>query len=296
VESNTEIRGPAPILVATMVTLALYYQEAALLLSKVVEVFNGVFDTSVPAYPLAGMLFVLIFLIIRRRELFLLLSDNEGDLVARAAGLAIALIPLATLLGTGTALTGSYSFAGLALVCSWAGFAVAARPSLFGLLWPYLIMYLVAIGLVGVLTDAFGDPLALAVASISRAFTWAFGLPVQWSSVYISFIAAGGQSERLVITQECSGVASMSVFVLLTGLMHLDVRPKLWESAAFALGGSLLFLLLNSLRVVVLIVAGLDSGLGMLSNLHGWVGYLFYVVGYSLVIALYFRRVRPRTD
>ncbi len=207
-------------------------------------------------------------------------------------GFAIAAVPLVALLWTGSSLGASYSFAGLALVCSWVGIAVALRPSLFAFVWPYLALYLAAVGLVGLLTEAFGDPLAIVVASISRTATWALRLPVQWSSVYIDFVAAGGQSVSLVITQECSGIASISIFLLVVGLMHLDVKPRAMDSVALAAGGFVLFLLLNALRVVALVAAGVESGQDLMWNIHGWIGYALYVVGYSTVILLYFRRTR----
>ena len=43
-----------PLLAATAFTAALYFGQVSLLASKLGEVLVGVFDTSVPAFPLAG--------------------------------------------------------------------------------------------------------------------------------------------------------------------------------------------------------------------------------------------------
>ncbi|MDG6951777.1 MAG: exosortase/archaeosortase family protein, partial [Nitrososphaerota archaeon] len=186
-----------------------------------------------------------------------------------------------------------YSYAAMALATGWVGVLLAVRPASLSFLWPYLLAFLLAVGTVGLLTTAFGDPLAVVVASISRVMTSALGLSVTWTSVYMSFTAAGGVPMSLYISQECSGMASMSIFLLLIVLMHLDVRPSLGVTAMFAVGGSVLFILLNSLRVVVLILGGIYYGEGVLWNLHGWLGYVLYVAGYMVILLLYIGRMKP---
>lgn len=287
------LRVLAPVVAATVVSLALYSRQALLLFLKIGEVFGGVFDTSVPAYPLAGMLFVLVFLALRRGEFASLLLTDSREIGLRAVGVCVAVAPLAALLAAGPELSASFAFAGLALVCCWVGVLTALKPSVFRFLAPYLLLYLLAVGMIGVLTEYFGDPLAVAVASIGATLTSAFALPVQWSSVYISFTSAGGSPVSLVITQECSGMASMSIFLLVLGLMHLDTRSDAKTSLLFAIGGSALFLLLNALRVFGLILGGLYVGTAFMWNLHGWLGYVLYVVGYVAILLLYTGRLKP---
>ena len=282
-----------PLVVATAVSLTLYSQQALLLLLKVGEVFNGVFDTSVPAFPLAGMFFVVVFIALRKDEFVESLRPRAWDAGIGVLGIVMAVVPLVALLGAGGALDGSYSYAAMALATGWVGVLLAVRPASLSFLWPYLLAFLLAVGTVGLLTTAFGDPLAVVVASISRVMTSALGLSVTWTSVYMSFTAAGGVPMSLYISQECSGMASMSIFLLLIVLMHLDVRPSLGVTAMFAVGGSVLFILLNSLRVVVLILGGIYYGEGVLWNLHGWLGYVLYVAGYMVILLLYIGRMKP---
>ncbi len=267
--------------------MVVYGAPVFLLVSKVGEVLGGVFDTSVPAYPLAGMFFVLVFVSFRRKELERLLADQSRDWATTLAGVVIAFAPFAIQLTLGTQVDASYSYAGLAVVCSFFGILTAIRPSLFRFLAPYFMLYALAVGFVGALTASFGDPLAVVVAVISSGFTRALGEPVQWSSVYITFTGAGGQAVNLEISQECSGIASMSIFLLILGMMHLDMNSSVTKSAFFAFGGSALFVLLNSLRVVGLVTAGIYSGTNLMWNLHGWLGYVLYIVGYTLLLFLY---------
>ncbi len=58
---------------------------------------------------------------------------------------------------------------------------------------------------------------------------------------------------------------------------------------ALAVGGILLFVLLNALRVVTMAAGGIYVGLSLFSSLHQWVGYAYYSVGYSLIILLHTR-------
>ena len=278
-----------PLIVASGLSLIIYFQEALTLLLKAGEVLNGVFDTSVPAYPLVGMFFVMVFLALRRKEFGKLIGDRRRSTSVSVAAVCMALLPLAALFFSGWSFAGSYAFAGIALVVCWVGILVALRPSLASFLLPYLGIYVVAVGSVDLLTGSVGDPLAGAVAAMSSAITTFLHIPVQWSSTSLAFVAAGGQQISLYVSQECSGIASISVFLLLMALMHLDVRPTVRVSIVFAVGGSLLFLLLNAVRVVMLIEGGILGGEGWMWNLHGWVGYPLYIFGYTLIVLAYMR-------
>lgn len=289
----------SPVLIATLVSVALYYNEASLLLLKIGEVFGGIFDTSVPAFPLAGMLFVLLFMFLRKNEFERLLANKQRDGVVMAMGLVMAIAPLPVSVFASSTLSGSYVFAAFALVLCWTGVTVLVRPALVRFLWPYLAVYILAVGSVSVLTSVFGDPLAVVVSWIGSKMTAAMGLPVSWSSVNIAFNSAGAIPVNLYVSQECSGIASVSIFLLLIALMHLDLRPRGRTTAIFAVGGAALFIFLNSLRVVALIAAGIFGGVGLLWNLHGWLGYVLYIAGYTLLVLLYFRakdREIRRTD
>lgn len=283
-----------PLLVASAVTPVLYFPQAQMLLFKIGEALTGVFDTSVPAFPLAGMMFAVIFLGFRWRELRARLSDPHRDLAVSATGAAMALVPLLVVALLGSA-THTYSFAGIALVTCWVGVAIAVRPSLLALLLPYLAIYLAAVGSVGVLTTAFGDPLAVVVAAMSQWITSLLHVPVHWSSVYMSFVTPAGATVELYVSQECSGIASVAIFLQLIALMHLDIKPAVRTTVAFAAGGAALFMFLNSLRVVALVVAGVYEGTGLLWNLHGWVGYVLYIFGYSAIVFLYMKAKKGET-
>ena len=65
----------------------------------------------------------------------------------------------------------------------------------------------------------------------------------------------------------------MAVFLLVLGLMHLDTKSAPKTSLLFAVGGSLLFVFLNALRVVGLVAGGVYVSTDFMWSLHGWLGY-----------------------
>jgi exosortase/archaeosortase family protein len=280
-----------PLAAASAFSLLVYGQYAVRLGLKIDEVFNGVFDTSVPAYPIAGMLFVAAFAGIRWRELRVLLSDVSRNRAGSSLGVAMAVLPAFIGFAFASSLGSSYSFAGVAIATSWAGVVVALRPSSFRFLLQYLLVYVISVGSVGALTAALGDPLSGAVASVSSAITILLRIPVVWSSTSFSFVSPTGQPFSLYISQECSGMASISIFLLLIALMHLDLRPRAWVSLLFGAAGSLLFLILNSFRVVFIVLGGIVGGADLMWSLHGWVGYVLYLAGYTGIALLYTRTV-----
>jgi exosortase/archaeosortase family protein len=108
-------------------------------------------------------------------------------------------------------------------------------------------------------------------------------------SASLTFVSSAGQPFSLCISQECSGIASISIFLLLMALMYMDIRPRGYVSVLFAAAGSLLFLFLNSLGVVFIVLGGIVGGACLMWSLHGWVGYVLYVAGCTGIVLVYTR-------
>jgi exosortase/archaeosortase family protein len=278
-----------PLVLATASAVAVNFGGVALLLSKVGEMIGGVFDTSVPFYPQVGLFFVLVFLLLRRREIARGLQDKRRVAVLQWAAFATALIPAAILLGPANFLTGSFVAEGVAVAVSWFGFVVALRPSLFRILVPYLVVYVVAVVSVNAIQTVVGDPLASIVAVISSGGTALAGLPVTWHASYFTFTTLGGVPMSLYISDACSGIASVSIFLLLLALMHVDLRAKPSTTLAAAALGTVALVFLNALRVVVVVWGGYVYGPDTLWSLHGWLGYAIYLAFFTVAVVLYTR-------
>lgn len=267
--------------VAAVVSIALYSPQAT-------ELFSLGLSNYEWGLPLAGLLFVWVFVGLRRQELTALLNARRWNPVLVAVGAAMVVAPYPVLL-----VLRPYPFAladaGVAIATCWVGVMVVLEPNALRFLLPYLGAYGAAVGTATVLDTIAGDPLAYAVADVGKAMTSLSGLQVHWSAVVFSFSAAGGTSMSLLITQECSGTVSVSLLLLLVGLMYLDMGGRPRTTLAYAAGGALLFVFLNALRVYTMTIGGIFVGPDLFWNLHQWVGYAYYAAGYSLIIVLYTR-------
>jgi exosortase/archaeosortase family protein len=291
--SDELLRGAWPAVAATIATAVLYFGAVAELLSKAGEMLGGVFDTSVPFYPQVGLFFVFVFLLLRRRELYQRLGSQPSAIGLRAAGLLVAVAPAVALFAvTGGITTSNFVVSGVAVALGWFGFLAAIRPATMKFLLPYLIIYVVAVVSVNAVQTLIGDPLAGAVAAISSAGTYFAGLPVSWHATYFTFTTLGGVPMSLYISDACSGIASVSIFLLLLALMHVDLGAKVSTTLEVAVAGTLALVFLNALRVILVIWGGYVYGPDMLWNLHGWLGYAIYI-GFFAAIAVIYTRMQP---
>lgn len=270
--------------IAAIASVALYSSQATQLFYLGLTNYDA-------GLPLAGLAFIWVFIALRRHEFVSLLKVRKWSATSAAAGATLVVIPyLPVLLGYPLAYT--YAYSGVAIATCWVGVMVLLEPKTFRFVLPYLGAYGAAVGTATYLDSVAGDPLANVVAGISKAMTSLTGLQVQWSSVFFTFNAAGGKAVTFFISQECSGTVSVSLFLLLLGLMYLDSGGQPRTTIALAVGGTFLFIFLNALRVYTMIVGGIFVSLGLLDSLHQWVGYVYYAIGYSVIILLYTRQRR----
>lgn len=273
--------------VAATVSVVLYFPEA-------IRLFYWGFTSYEIALPLAGLLFVWIFVSLKRQEFAGLVNTRGWNPALAAVGTGMVAVPyLPLLLDPSLGYSYSYAYAGVAICSCWVGIMVILEPHTLRFLWPYLAAYTVTVGSATVLATVAGDPLSYIVADVGSVMTSVSGLQVHWSSVFFSFTAAGGHPVNLYISEGCSGTVSVSMVFLLIGLMYLDKKGSPRATLALTAGGTLLFVFLNALRVYTIALGGIYGGAGLLSFFHQWAGYAFYAVGYSVIILLY---TRNRTD
>jgi len=281
--------------IATALTLIVYWPEVVQLLGKVDQALNGIFDTSVPAYPMVGLFFFLFFVLMNWRKFIKRLEeDQERQPVLRGFAVVIGLLPLAYKLALpDQALASGNVFAAVALASAGAGFLVAMRPAVARFLAPYYAIFVAAVVSVNLVQEYVGGSLSDIEAVVVSGMTRLTGLPVSWSGTYLAFTSLAGIRISLLITEACSGLASTSIFLLLLGFMHFDLKPSATTTAKFAVAGFLSLVIINALRAYALIAGGFFYGPGMLWNLHGWVGYIFYIAFYFVVAAYYSRAAAP---
>jgi exosortase/archaeosortase family protein len=281
---------------AAILSEALYPQEVAILLSSVGEISV---ENLGNFYALAALLFVSVFFLLRWRDLRGLLLE-EGDFRTkprvRLAGLALSVLPLLLV-----PLLGVYEDAGSLAVFPiflvfW-GVLLLINPSTLRMSIPYSAALLAATLLPSPLTALVGEPLVGVASFLSRLLLSATAIPYSYTSLPIpelQFSSQGGSSLVLFITPFCSSLSSISVFLLLVTLMHIDLRKDRAATIKMALVGTVALVLLNGLRIAAIAWAGFIGGAELLASVHGWIGYTIFVAFYAAAAFAYVNIGRPQ--
>jgi exosortase/archaeosortase family protein len=136
------------------------------------------------------------------------------------------------------------------------------------------------------------------VASLlSRAILSATGVHYSYSPLpgqQIQFSSRLGEGLSINITPYCSSISSISVFLLLVALMHIDLGKDWSSTTKIAVLGTVALVLLNSVRIAAIVWAGVIGGAGLLTSLHEIIGYVLFVGFYGAAAFAYLRIGRPR--
>ena len=281
---------------ASALSQTLYPQQVAAL-------FSSVADASVEnlgnLYALAAVLFVFVFFLLRWQDLqsFLLKEEDMRTVpLVRLGGLVLCLLPvlLLPLLGLDED-AGSLAVFPIFLVF-WGTFLLM-NPSTLRMTLPYSVVLLSATLLPFPLTALVGEPLVDVASFLSRILISAMGIPYSYTSLpspQLQFSSQGGSSLTLAITPFCSSLSSISVFLLLVILMHIDLRRDRSSTMKMAFFGTVALVLLNALRIAALVWAGFIGGAKLLADVHGWIGYTIFVAFYAVAAFVYVNNGRPR--
>jgi exosortase/archaeosortase family protein len=281
---------------ASALSQALYPQQVAALFSSVAEI---TVENLGNFYALAALLFVGVFFLLRWRDLQSLLL-KEGDLrtlpLVRLTGLVLSLLPLllVPLLGANE---DARSLAVFPIFLVFWGIFLLIYPSTLRMTLPYSAVLLAATLLPSPLTALVGGPLVGVASFFSRLFISATGIPYTYTSLpspQLQFSSQGGSSLTLVITPFCSSISSISVFLLLVILMHIDLGKDRSSTMKMAIFGTVALVLLNALRIAALVWAGFIGGAELLTGVHGWIGYTIFVAFYAVAAFVYVNNGRPR--
>ena len=248
------------------------------------QALNSTFGTIFPAIPFASLLTVLFWM--RWKDLRSLLEVEKGlstEARTRAAGVGI-LVALYLLRGP---LNTSVELACTSVILCFYGAALALYPLTWRLLLPYALIYIGGVTGPAILQWALGGVMASLSASAAAGLASLTGVAVYWQGTSFAFTSKTGDLISAVVTPGCSSMISITTFVGLLALMHLDMRKKPSLTVATAGLGILTLFVLNALRIVILIWAGYVEGSAFFWSLHNWVGYSLFVGFYVVVLVLY---------
>lgn len=249
------------------------------------DTFGSVF----PAIPFAVLL-ALIFAL-RWRELEQVLSA-EGPLNSRVGtrltgvGMILSLAVLEPFTGQNVA------SAGVALVLTAYGASLVVNPTTRRFMLPYAGVCAAGVGAPTVLQWAFGEPLAGFSSVVSAKMVGLLGFPVAWQGTQFQFVSRTGDVLSGVVTPGCSSIISVTTFLGLLALMHLDLKKDVRSTAILALAGMVVLTVLNSVRIMILMWVGYEDGSAAFWGVHNWVGYALFLGFYLAVLPVYSRMGR----
>jgi exosortase/archaeosortase family protein len=246
------------------------------------DTFGNVF----PAIPFAALL-TLIFAL-RWKDLRAVI-EKEASFTAESstrlvgAGMVVGLLVLEPLTGL------SVETAGVAVVLTFYGTSLVVMPLSKRFLLPYAAIYAAGVGAPFALQWAFGEPLAVVSSDLSAKLVGMAGFPVAWQGTQFQLLSKTGDVINGVVTPGCSSVISVTTFLGLLALMHMDLKKDVKSTATLALAGIAVLTLLNSVRILLLMWVGYVDGPSAFWGIHNWIGYALFLGFYLAALPIYSR-------
>lgn len=252
----------------------------ALLSEDLTNNFGSIF----PAIPFAALLTTLLAL--RWNDLHEVLKKEMGlktEIPTRIIGITL-VISLIALRGY----TGLFvESAGVALVATFYGVSLALNPLTKRIMFPYTVIYCAGITSPAILEWALGGPLVSMSTVLSANFVSLTGISIMWKGSEFTLLSKAGGTISAVVTPGCSSVISITTFLGLLALMHLDLRKDISSTMKMAVIGVGVLIALNTIRIVTLILVGYLQGASMLWSVHNWVGYALFIGFYLVTLLVY---------
>lgn len=250
------------------------------------QLLGDQFGDVFPVFPFAAL--VVLITALRWRELADLLRLEKrlgSERRTRGFGVAILLALLIIEPLSGQAV----STAGVALVLTFYGAALTINPLTKRFLLPYAGLFAVGVGSPAVLQWAIGEPLAVASSWLSARLVAAGGLPVAWAGTQFELVSKSGDIISSFVAPGCSSIISVTTFLGLLALMHLDMKKDLRSTVTLAVVGTGILTVLNSVRIALLMWVGYEQGAAAFWGVHNWVGYVLFLAFYLAVLPVYSR-------
>ena len=246
------------------------------------EQFGDVF----PIFPFAAL--VVLITALRWRELAGVLEAEKSlrtEPKTRLLGISLVAALLALEPLTGQTVT----TAGIAMVLTFYGTSLALNPLTKRFLLPYAAVFAAGVGSPAVLQWAFGEPLAAASSVVSSKLVALLGVPVAWAGTQFQLVTKSGDVVMGVVAPGCSSIISVTTFLGLLALMHLDMRKDIRSTATLAVAGIGVLTVLYSVRIAVLMWVGFELGASAFWGVHNWVGYILFLAFYLAALPVYSR-------
>jgi exosortase/archaeosortase family protein len=183
----------------------------------------------------------------------------------------------------------------VAVILSFYGTSLMLNPLTRRITFPYAAIYSVGVAAPAVLQWAFGEPLAALSSELSQSFLSLGGIPLIWHGTQFQLVSRTGDLVAATITPGCSSIVSVTTFIGLLALMHIDLKKDLPSTIKLAVAGIVALTVLNAARITILVWVGYIDGAAALWGVHNWVGYALFLGFYLVTLAVYPKMGRQRT-
>jgi len=160
--------------------------------------------------------------------------------------------------------------------------AAAYLPSLL------LFVYGFSVSFPILLNEFFGIQYSLITTSLVARAAGLF-YPVDFNGQTISTISSSGVQSMIYIDAECSGSASLAIFLTVFALMMIDIKPRNDRILPLFFFGIIGTSLQNILRLVVLLATNYHFGSNAMWLMHSYAGYILFPVWFAIFIYVYLK-------
>lgn len=160
--------------------------------------------------------------------------------------------------------------------------AAAYLPSLL------LFVYGFSVSFPILLNEFFGTQYSLITTSLVAHAAGLF-YPVDFNGQTISTISSSGVQSMIYIDAECSGSASLAIFLTVFALMMIDIKPRNDRILPLFFFGIIGTSLQNILRLVVLLATNYHFGSNAMWLMHSYAGYILFPVWFAIFIYVYLK-------
>jgi exosortase/archaeosortase family protein len=282
---KAEVRFLAWFGVASALSLFTASNFVTLLDQSLGDTFGSIF----PAIPFAALLSLILAL--RWSELKGVLAV-EGSIVSQPVTRLFGLTIVVALLALRALTAQTVEASGIALVLTFYGTSLVMNPLTKSFMLPYAAVCAVGVGAPGALQWVFGEPLAGLSSGLSAAMVGLAGLPVSWQGTQFELISKTGEVVTGAVTPGCSSIISVTTFLGLLALMHLDLKKDMRSTGILAIAGVGFLTVLNSVRILVLMWVGYEGGAASFWGVHNWIGYAIFLGFYLVSLPIYSRMGR----
>ncbi|HEV2226836.1 MAG TPA: archaeosortase/exosortase family protein [Nitrososphaerales archaeon] len=285
IKMKAEVRFLAWFGVATALSFLTASNFVALLDQSLGDTFGSVF----PAIPFAALLALILAL--RWSDLKEVLAA-EGGFASQSVTRLLGLVIVGALLALRPITSQTVEASGIALVLTFYGSSLVMNPLTRRFMLPYAGVCAIGVGAPAVLQLAFGEPLATLSSDLSARMVALAGFPVSWQGTQFELVTKSGEVLTGTVTPGCSSIISVTTFLGLLALMHLDLRKDLRSTTVLAIAGVAILTLLNSIRILILLWVGYEGGAATFWGVHNWIGYALFLGFYLAALPIYSRMGR----